>query len=175
MVQKQKQIERNDALDLDAAGERKLEEERAVAIVMEDLARKTYGEIQESTLEEETTYKHFFIDCGIDTEANINTIFQKIADQTRNTKDLTKQRDILRREIAECKAELTSMTSCITERGFSSPRAYVVFFEPRNRVRLVTYHTRIKISRSYTHNHDFFENIHTQLQSGDNESGAAVE
>ena len=32
MVQKQKQIERNDGLDLDADGERKLEEERAHAI-----------------------------------------------------------------------------------------------------------------------------------------------
>ena len=59
MVQKQKQIERNDGLDLDADGERKLEEQRAHAIVMEDLARKTYGEVQENTLEEEASYVVF--------------------------------------------------------------------------------------------------------------------
>lgn len=124
MVQKQKQIERSDAFDLDADGERKLEEERAVAIVMEDLARKTFGEVHESALEEETKFKRFFIDCGVDTEASVNTIFKKIADQTRQTNELTSQRDALRLEVQKCRSEIASMTSCITESGFSNPREY---------------------------------------------------
>lgn len=122
--QNQMQIERNDAFDLDEEGERKLEEERVAAIAMEHLQRKTLGEVQQNALEEEAKYKLFFSECGVDTEASVNTIFSKIAETTTHTKELTNQRDALRLEIEKCKSELTGMTTCITEGGFSNPREY---------------------------------------------------